>query len=160
MAFAAIAAGNGGTVLEVGYGMGLSACDSINGCPAAHHHRMPPKRHRKVQVRPRLGASKRSDATPGGFLGDASASLGDATLDESSSIRTRCARRSSIGITSSSLQRHTVCYGPGVLTYYSDEATDFSEEHRSHLLAAGFDEGEIDFRIIPVTPPEGCEYWR
>lgn len=46
----------------------------------------------------------------------------------------------------------------GVLTYYSDEATWFSDEHIAGLNAAGFH--QIDGIRVPVTPPEGCEYWR
>jgi guanidinoacetate N-methyltransferase len=46
----------------------------------------------------------------------------------------------------------------GVLTYYSDEAEDFSNEHREALYDAGF--RCIDKRICMVYPPADCLYWR
>lgn len=48
----------------------------------------------------------------------------------------------------------------GVLTYYSDEATDFRPEHRARLTTAGFAPENIDFQVCNVTPPPNCEYWR
>ena len=46
----------------------------------------------------------------------------------------------------------------GIFTYYSDEATGFSEEHRGRLKAAGFT--AIESEICEVEPPASCEYWQ
>ena len=46
----------------------------------------------------------------------------------------------------------------GILTYYSDEIDDFSEDHRHALKEAGFQ--NIDKEVCSVTPPEDCEYWK
>lgn len=48
----------------------------------------------------------------------------------------------------------------GVLTYYSDEATRFSKRHIQKLLEAGFEKESIDFETCNVTPPKDCEYWQ
>lgn len=48
----------------------------------------------------------------------------------------------------------------GLLTYYSDEATEISEGHIKRLVEAGFKEKNIDFEVCEVRPPEGCEYWQ
>lgn len=48
----------------------------------------------------------------------------------------------------------------GILTYYSDEATDFSPEHRAKLIAAGFRDEDIGFELCQVNPPADCEYWQ
>lgn len=45
----------------------------------------------------------------------------------------------------------------GVLTYYSDESDSYSDEHRMALLEAGF--FNLSFDICKVTPPSGCLYW-
>lgn len=46
----------------------------------------------------------------------------------------------------------------GVLTYYSDEATWFSEEHLAALHEVGF--SKINGELVQVTPPDDCLYWR
>ena len=46
----------------------------------------------------------------------------------------------------------------GVLTYYSDEYERLSEEHMSKLRKAGFK--NIDRKIVKVKPPKECSYWR
>ena len=48
----------------------------------------------------------------------------------------------------------------GVLTYYSDEAHGFSKKHTSKLLEAGFQKGDISFEVCEVRPPADCEYWQ
>ncbi len=45
----------------------------------------------------------------------------------------------------------------GVLTYYSDEITDFSKKHLDMLKQAGFE--KIDKVICNVNPPNDCQYW-
>jgi len=45
----------------------------------------------------------------------------------------------------------------GVLSYYSDEAKNFSEEHIKKLKDAGFT--KIDFKVCKVNPPKDCIYW-
>ena len=46
----------------------------------------------------------------------------------------------------------------GVLTYYSDEAEGFSPEHRLALELAGFT--DIRGEACEVEPPKDCVYWR
>lgn len=46
----------------------------------------------------------------------------------------------------------------GVLTYYSDEEQDFSGEHRKALQKAGFE--DIQKLVCQVNPPADCEYWQ
>jgi len=45
----------------------------------------------------------------------------------------------------------------GILTYYSDEADKFSNEHIKKLRSAGFK--KIDYKICKVSPPKDCMYW-
>ncbi|MEK7834057.1 MAG: class I SAM-dependent methyltransferase [Acidobacteriota bacterium] len=46
----------------------------------------------------------------------------------------------------------------GVLTYYSDEATWFSDDHLAALREVGFT--KINGELVDVTPPPNCLYWR
>ncbi len=48
----------------------------------------------------------------------------------------------------------------GVFTYYSDEEADFTPQHYARLLEAGFKECNIDANPCQVNPPEDCEYWQ
>jgi guanidinoacetate N-methyltransferase len=45
----------------------------------------------------------------------------------------------------------------GVFTYYSDEARNFSHAHRKELRKAGFH--DIQKQICPVEPPPDCASW-
>jgi len=55
-------------------------------------------------------------------------------------------------------EAHRLLKPGGVLTYYSDEASEFSPEHAACLRSAGF--GGIDSRLCRVDPPADCKYWR
>ncbi|MFO7570239.1 MAG: class I SAM-dependent methyltransferase [Smithellaceae bacterium] len=48
----------------------------------------------------------------------------------------------------------------GVFTYYSDEAEDFSPCHRQALRDAGFSDNCITGEICEVDTPLACEYWK
>lgn len=48
----------------------------------------------------------------------------------------------------------------GIFTYYSDEIKDFGEVHLNKLQEAGFKKENIKGRISKVNPPEDCEYWK
>ncbi len=48
----------------------------------------------------------------------------------------------------------------GIFTYYSDEATKFSEKHLKKLEESGFKKKNINFEICEVNPPADCEYWK
>lgn len=46
----------------------------------------------------------------------------------------------------------------GIFTYFSDESKEFSKKHLKELKAAGF--SKIDYKICKVYPPKDCRYWR
>ena len=45
----------------------------------------------------------------------------------------------------------------GIFTYFSDEPRDFSKEHLKQLKIAGF--SNINCKICQVAPPKSCKYW-
>jgi guanidinoacetate N-methyltransferase len=48
----------------------------------------------------------------------------------------------------------------GVFTYYSDEVNNFGEVHLKKLQEAGFQLENIKSEVTEVCPPENCEYWK
>jgi len=46
----------------------------------------------------------------------------------------------------------------GVFTYFSDEASQISDFHRRELKKAGFK--NIEFEVCAVNPPNDCLYWK
>lgn len=48
----------------------------------------------------------------------------------------------------------------GVFTYYSDEVKKFGKIHLKELQNAGFKLKNIKSRISKVNPPKNCDYWK
>lgn len=48
----------------------------------------------------------------------------------------------------------------GIFTYYSDEEKDFGKVHIEKLVEAGFKLENIKKRLCKVNPPKDCEYWK
>lgn len=46
----------------------------------------------------------------------------------------------------------------GIFTYYSDEVKDFSDIHRKHVNQAGFI--HLEHKVCAVDPPADCQYWK
>lgn len=57
-------------------------------------------------------------------------------------------------------EAHRILKPGGVLTYYSDEEIEISPKHLQKLLDAGFKKKNIKFEICKVDPPKDCEYWQ
>lgn len=47
----------------------------------------------------------------------------------------------------------------GVFTYFSDEIHRFKDKHLEKLLEAGFSQKNISSVVVPVNPPKECQYW-
>lgn len=48
----------------------------------------------------------------------------------------------------------------GIFTYYSDEEKDYGEVHLKKLDEAGFEPDKIERKVVNVDTPKDCEYWR
>ncbi len=46
----------------------------------------------------------------------------------------------------------------GIFTYFSDEAKKFSPRHLRALKSAGFK--KINYKLCKVNPPKSCRYWK
>lgn len=48
----------------------------------------------------------------------------------------------------------------GIFTYYSDEINNYHPIHLQKLIDAGFKKENIKGKIISVNPPPDCQYWK
>jgi guanidinoacetate N-methyltransferase len=141
---AAIATMNGGTVLEVGYGMGISA-GFIQGHPIERHIIIEANKDvARLEGLWEDVIENVTDESVDGILFD-SYPLSDDELYQNHFPFFSFAFRKLRG---------------GTFTYYSDEVRTFSRPHITRLLAAGFNREQITGQIVRVDPPSGCEYWK
>ena len=158
---AAIAAGTGGPVLEIGYGMGVS-------CGLIRNH--DPALHVVVECHPEIAARLLADHRSAVSSGRLQVAVG---TWQSHTNRWRDACFGGILFDPYPLTEHEM-RGPhfdffaeahrllqpgGVLTYYSDEARSLEGAHQNALEAAGFLRENISWRAVAVEPPTDCEYW-
>lgn len=158
---AEISTRNGGKVLEVGYGMGISA-RAIQAQRRASSHVI-------IEAHPEVGKHCLADFSDQvearqihlltGFWQDITPLLADATFD---GILFDTYPLSQEEIHANHFwffnEAFRLLKPNGVLTYYSDEVKDFSERHLAKLREAGFT--AIDGQVCRVTPPADCEYWQ
>ena len=156
---ALIASMRKGAVLEVGYGMGISARYIQKNNPERHiiieanrsvfERLCAATRKTTTTVEPLFGfwqdVTKEviPDGSLSGILFDTYPMHKEEIHQNHFSFFTEAYRMLKLG---------------GVLTYYSDEIKDFSPAHMKLLMDAGFT--HIDKKICKVSPPKGCLYWK
>lgn len=154
---AQVATSVGGRVLEVGFGMGISAA-MIQRHPIDEHVVI----EANAQVFERLRAFAAEAARPVrplfGFWQDVIGEIADDSID-GILFDTYPLKAAEVHTNHMPFLRHAhrILRSGGVLTYYSDEHRDFSPTHRAALAEAGFD--DIRIESCPVSPPPDCEYW-
>lgn len=157
----AVATQNSGDILELGYGMGISA-----GAVQSHEINS----HTVIEAHPEVARKCIADNRPAfsegrmhlftGFWQDVTPKLGDETFDGILFDTYPIKEEEMVGPHMFFFdEAHRLLRPGGVLTYYSDEATHLKDPHVQRLVAAGFDRKNIDFEVCEVNPPEGCEYW-
>lgn len=149
---------SGGTILEVGFGMGISAGYIqardirehliIEANRQVHDHATAFAKSARVRTRALLGMWE--SITP--LLPDASVT---GILFDTYPLSEVEIHQNHFAFFP---EAHRLLVPGGVLTYYSDEVEDFSDAHRAALVAAGF--RNIDKRICTVAPPADCLYWK
>lgn len=160
-----IATRNGGHILELGFGLGLS-CGFILGCPAVQTHTV-------IEAHPDvLALAHELYPEPirqgrlrvlSGFWEDVVSSLPsghfDGILFDTYPLSEEHIDRNHFWFFGDA---HRLLRTGGVFTYYSDEEGHpergpFAEEHLRHLRTAGF--SNIDHKMCAVAPPPDCMYW-
>ena len=147
-------------ILEVGFGLGISAA-FIQSAKPAHHIII--EANNQVVERAMIFAreAKCRVTVLEGFWEDVIDEIEDASLDG--------ILFDTYPLVEEELYQNHLPFLPfayrklrrgGVLTYYSDEAMDFGETHMRKLLSAGFEFTNISGKVVRVEPPEDCDYWK
>ncbi|HKT05674.1 MAG TPA: hypothetical protein VJT31_39680 [Rugosimonospora sp.] len=159
---AEIAASKGGRVLEIGYGMGISA-GFISGNPAVTEHiiveanrdvaRMAEEFARRPENagRVRIVEGLSWDVVDQLDAESLDGILHDAYPLDESQVQNQA---------HFAKYAHRLLKPGGVFTYFSDEPLDYRPEHLDMLVDAGFAKDNISYEIVAVRPPDACEYWK
>jgi guanidinoacetate N-methyltransferase len=159
---AEIAAGKGGTVLEVGYGMGIAAAAlQARGIDS----------HVVIECHPdviaRCVGTHRSALAAGamhlmtGYWQDVTPMLAAASVDGILFDTYPVAQQEGVGTHMFFFEEAYRLLKPGgVLTYFSSEPSTLGESHRARLEQAGFERSNIHFEVCTVEPPDDCTYWQ
>jgi guanidinoacetate N-methyltransferase len=157
-----VACSKGGRVLELGYGLGLSARAIQNHSIESHDIIEANKDviKRGTEDLKEAITNNRAHILPG-FWQDITPTLQNESFD---GILFDTYPLTQQEIHSNHFSFFTEAYrllkSGGILTYYSDETTKFSKKHLAKLMEAGFKKENIRFKICEVNPPEDCEYWQ
>lgn len=154
---AEIATMNGGRVLEVGFGMGISA-SYIQENQLEEHHII----EANEQVFERLNSFAKSAKCKtliySGFWEDISSQFEDEFFDgilfDTYPITCKEFRVSRFSFFS---EAHRLLKVGGVFTHFSGEELDFTDNYIEYLRQAGF--SKFSGEVISVNPPTDCPYW-
>lgn len=155
-ALADVAAGHGGRVLELGFGMAISA-GWIQQHPVREHVII--EANAQVFEKLQAFAIDHPLVTPRfGFWQDVvdsleSGSFDGILFDTYPTVEDEVATHWFFFE-----QAFRLLKRGGVFTYFSDEVSDFSERHLAALHAVGFT--DIRGEICDVSPPPDCVYWK
>jgi guanidinoacetate N-methyltransferase len=158
---ASIACKNCGKVLEVGFGMGISShfiqLDKkikehiiIEAHPEVCNYARKMFKHEVQKNKIKLINGFWENVTP-----KMKASSLDGILFDTYPLKEKEIHKNHFSFFK---EAHRLLKKGGILTYYSDESKEFSKEHITKLIDAGF--SKILFKSCEVEPPKGCMYWR
>lgn len=155
-----IATANGGVVLEVGYGMGISA-RFIQQAQIKRHIIIEANHDVANKAREWASTCKIETEVLEGLWQEAILLVPDESLDgilfDTYPLTEKELYQNHFSFFSHAF---TKLKKGGVLTYYSDEPECFSEIHIKRLIEAGFVKDRIAGTVVKVNPPEECEYWK
>lgn len=161
---ASIASSRGGNVLEVGFGLGLSA-KAIQASRIERHFIIEchPDVIRKCLEDFRdaiIGSSGNRLHILSGFWQDVTPLLADEQFDgilfDTYPLSEKEIHSNHFAFFS---EAYRLLKRGGIFTYYSDEAKEFSKRHLEKLETAGFQKENIGFRLCEINPPAECRYW-
>ncbi len=159
-ALAKIATSRGGVVLELGFGMAISA-NFIQQANITQHLIIEANHDVAEAARAFAKNAPRQTQILEGFWKEMINGIPDGSLDG--------ILFDTYPLTDKELYQNHFAFFPfayrklrkgGVFTYYSDEIEVFGKVHLTKLQDAGFALSDITSKVIPVAPPEDCEYWK
>ena len=155
-----IATMNGGTVLEVGFGMGISA---------RFIQQADIKRHIIIDMNHQVADRARDFSLKAKHKVVVLEGLWEEVIDQIPDNSLDGILFDTYPLTKAEIHRNHFAFfraafrklkKDGVLTYYSDEIKSFHPAHIKKLLHAGFKEANISSQVVKVIPPKDCEYWK
>jgi len=155
-----VACANGGVILELGFGMGISA-NFIQKNKIKKHIII--EANKEVAREARKFAKKAPHKTEilEGFWEDVIEKIPDESID---GILFDTYPLTEKEIYQNHFYFFDVAYRKlkkgGIFTYYSDEIKSFGKVHIKKLAGAGFKRKNIKSKISKVKPPKNCEYWK
>lgn len=154
---AAISTHNAGDILEVGFGMGISA-EYIQSHKISSHTIIEANRDVYEILKHFSEESVRPTIPLFGFWQEVVSTLRsdsfDGILFDTYPLSEREIHKNHFDFFTEAFR---LLRPGGILTYYSDEIEDFSNEHRAKLEDAGF--VRISKKVCEVRPPKDCQYW-
>lgn len=151
---------NGGIILEVGFGMAISA-NFIQQHEIREHIIIEANKEVAKKAREFAKEAKHKTEVLEGFWEDVIEKIPDESLDG--------ILFDTYPLAEKEIYQAQFFFFPyafkklkkgGVLTYYSSEIKDFSDVHLRKLLDEGFSRENIRGKVIGVNPPKDCEYWK
>ncbi|MFA6098869.1 MAG: class I SAM-dependent methyltransferase [Patescibacteria group bacterium] len=157
---AEIAASKGGIILELGFGMGISASfiqkyDIKKHIIIEANHEVADKAREFAKIAPRPVEVLEGlweeviDRVPDGSI--------DGILFDTYPLAELEIHKNHFGFFRAAYKK---LKNGGVFTYYSDEIKDYHPAHLQRLLDAGFKMENIQGKTIPMNPPKDCQYWK
>ncbi|HJQ01156.1 MAG TPA: methyltransferase domain-containing protein [Jatrophihabitans sp.] len=158
-----IATSRGGTVLEVGYGMGIAA-SALQGRNIDSHVVI--ECHPDVIAR--CVSTHRSALASGsmhlmtGYWQDVTPMLAADSIDGILFDTYPVFQHEGDGTHTFAFfaEAYRLLKPGGVLTYFTSEPTTLGEPHLERLEQAGFERRNIHCEVCPVSPPDDCTYWQ
>lgn len=155
---ATIASKQGGRVLEVGFGLGISA-GYVQKHPVTEHVII--EANHEVAKRAHVFAANAKHKTTilQGFWEHVTPTLSDGSFDgilfDTYPLTVEEVHRNHFNFFKEAFR---LLKPGGVFTYYSDEINSFAPDHLALLKDAGF--SMIDGQVCKVNPPLDCQYWK
>ncbi len=155
-----IAASKGGIVLELGYGMGISA----------HFIQQHPiEKHIIIEVNHDVVQKAKEFAKSAQYPTEILEGLWEEVIENIPDNYLSGILFDTYPLVEAELYQNHFNFFPfayrklkagGVFTYYSDEVRDFSDVHLRKLQEVGFKKENISREVASVKPPANCEYWK
>ncbi|MEO8637824.1 MAG: class I SAM-dependent methyltransferase [Candidatus Taylorbacteria bacterium] len=155
-----IASSKGGVVLELGYGMGISA---------RFIQKSPILKHIIIEANKEVADEARKFAKTAKYETQILEGLWEEVIDDVADNSLDGILFDTYPLAEKELYQNHFTFFPfaykklkngGVFTYYSDEVDKFGEVHLAKLQEAGFQLKNIHSKVTKVTPPADCEYWK
>lgn len=155
-----IASKNGGIVLELGFGMGISA-------KFIQEHDI--QKHIIIEANKEVAEKAREFGKKASHVVEVIEGFWESVIEEILDNSLDGILFDTYPLTEIEIYQNHFNFFPfafrklkigGVFTYYSDEINDFGDVHIKKLQEAGFKKNNICKNITKVKPPKDCEYWK